>query len=42
MSERGNINTLSAQMHDNSLPWTGTNTFVKPGEVKKSLKIPNE
>jgi len=35
MSERGNINTLNTQMHDSSLPWTGTTTLMKRGEVRK-------
>ena len=40
MTERVKIYTSYTQMmHDRSLTWLGTDTSMKRGEVKKSLKI---
>jgi hypothetical protein len=32
--ERSKINTLSTQIHDDSLFWLGTGTLIKSGRVK--------
>ena len=37
--ERGNIDTPNKQMHDRSLSWLCTNTFVKSGGVKQVLSL---
>ena len=37
--ERDNIDTPNKQMHDRSLSWLCTNTFIKSGGVKQVLSL---